>query len=72
MPRLKITTRRLTVFHGGERVSTAASRIVGYSADDVAMALGSLFRKETDAAGCVKMMDDYRIAEAKAQGAEGF
>ena len=55
-----------------ERVSTAASKIVGYSADDVSAAFDSLLRGKTDAAGCVRMMDDFRIAEAKEQGVEGF
>ncbi len=55
-----------------ERVSTAASRIIGYSATDAAAAFDSLFRKKTDVAGCIKLLDDYRIAEAKKQGAEGF
>ena len=55
-----------------ERVSTAATRIVGYSADDVAAAFDSLLRGKTDAAGCVKLMDQYRIEEAEAQGADGF
>ena len=55
-----------------ERVSTAASRIIGYSGDDMVAVIDSLFRKKTDVAGCVKLMDDYRISRAKAQGAEGF
>ncbi len=55
-----------------ERVSTAASKIVGYSAEDVASALENLLRKKTDAAGCVKIMDSLRTEEAKKQGAEAF
>ena len=55
-----------------ERVSTAASKIIGYSAEDVARAFDSLFRGKTDVDGCVKLMDDYRIKEAQTQGAEGF
>ncbi len=55
-----------------ERVSTAATRIVGYSADDVAAAFDSLLRGKTDAAGCVKMMDDARMEEARQYGADGF
>lgn len=55
-----------------ERVSTAASRIIGYSAEDVADAVNPMFRGDTDVAGCVRMMDDLRIGEAQAQGAEGF
>ena len=55
-----------------ERVSTATSRIIGYSADDVAAAFDSLFNNDTDVSGCVKLMDDYRVKEAKNQGADGF
>ncbi len=54
------------------RASTAASRVTGYSDNDVAVALDSLFRKKTDAAGCVALMDEYRIGRAHDQGAEGF
>ena len=55
-----------------QRVSTAASKIIGYSADDVAAAFLDLFQGKVDVAGCVKMMDDLRTAAARAQGAEGF
>ena len=55
-----------------ERVSTASSRIIGYSAEDVAAAVGEMLRKKTDAAGCIKLMDDRRISAAAKQGAEGF
>ena len=47
-----------------ERVSTAATRIVGYNAEDVMNAFDSLLRKKTDVAGCVRMMDEYRLQEA--------
>lgn len=55
-----------------ERVSTAASRIAGYSADDVAMIFREMFNKNTDVAGCVKLMDEYRIKEARKQKIPGF
>lgn len=55
-----------------ERVSTAASRIIGYSADDVSAAFSSLFQRKTDVDGCVRLMDEYRMEKARAQGAEGF
>ncbi len=55
-----------------ERVSTAASRIVGYSADDVAGAVTDMLRGKTDAAGCVQAMDECRRKNAAMQGAEGF
>lgn len=51
-----------------ERVSTAASKIIGYSADDVSTAFNRMLNKKTDVEGCVKLMDDYRIKEAKNQG----
>ncbi len=51
-----------------ERVSTAASRIVGYSADDVADAFAALLRGRTDVAGCVAMMDAARLREAGLEG----
>ncbi len=54
------------------RVSTAASRIIGYNAEEVSDALNQLFRKKMNVAGCVEKMDDYRISEAKKQGADGF
>ncbi len=55
-----------------ERVSTAASKIVGYSAEDVADAFAGLLSGRTDADGCVRLMDERRIAAAAAQGAAGF
>ena len=54
------------------RVSTAATWVIGYSADNVAADLNRLFRNETDVKGCVELMDEKRIALAKAQGTEGF
>lgn len=55
------------------RASTSASQIIGYSGDDdVVTALDSLFRKKTDVAGCVKLLDEYRIRRAHEEGAEGF
>lgn len=55
-----------------ERVSTAASKIIGYSADDVSAAFDRMFNKKTDVAGCVRLMDDYRVKEAKKQGEAVF
>ncbi len=47
-----------------ERVSTAASRIVGYSGDDTVSALRKLFKGEIDVKGCVAEMDGMRREEA--------
>ena len=55
-----------------ERVSTAASRIVGYSADDMVNALNELFRKKVDVKGCVELMDKNLKAEAENQAADAF
>ncbi len=54
------------------RASTSASKITGFSGDDVAAALDRFFRKKTDAEGCIKLMDEYRIMEAGKQGNKNF
>ncbi len=48
-----------------QRVSTAASRIVGYSADDMVKVINELLSKRTDVEGCVRMMDEYRRSETE-------
>ncbi len=53
-----------------ERVSTASTKIVGYSADDMMNALNALFRGEITVDACVKRMDENRLAKARAEGAE--
>ena len=55
-----------------QRSSTASPRIAGYVQQDVAAAVKKLLRGEVDAAGCVALMDEYRIAAAGELGAEGF
>ncbi len=55
-----------------ERVSTAASRVTGYSAEDMVSALNSLFNKEISVNECVRLMDEYRVTQAQKQGMEGF
>lgn len=55
-----------------ERVSTAASRIAGYSGDDTAALIRALLAGETDSAQCVAEMDRVRMEEAKKQGVPGF
>ncbi len=54
------------------RVSTAASRVIGYSADEVAAIFKDMFLGRVDAAGCVKRMDESRIATAGREGVDGF
>ncbi len=49
-----------------ERVSTASTKIVGYSADDMMQALNALFRGDMSVAECVKRMDENRIEKARA------
>ena len=55
-----------------ERASTANSKIIGYSQQDMGTAVQKLFQGEVDAAGCVALMDEYRIAAARELGTEGF
>ncbi len=54
------------------RASTAASKIRGYSDEDVSAALGEMFRGRTDAAGCVELLDRYRVERVKARETAGF
>ena len=54
------------------RVSTAASRVIGYSADEVAAVFTDMFLGRIDVAGCVKRMDEKRIATARSEGVDGF
>ncbi len=51
-----------------ERVSTAVTKIVGYSAQDMADIFNRLFKNEIDVDECLRLMDEYRIAEAQEQG----
>ena len=55
-----------------ERVSTAASKIIGYSADDMTALINRVLRGEISVDECVRLMDESRIAEARAQGIDGF
>ncbi len=54
------------------RASTSASKVKGFSCDDVAVALNELYKKKTDVNGCIKIMDELRIKAAAEQGVEGF
>lgn len=55
-----------------ERASTANPKVIGYSQQEMGDAVRKLFQGEVDAAGCVALMDEYRIDAAKELGAEGF
>ena len=49
-----------------QRVSTTASKLVGYSGDDMVAAMGELFAHRTDVPGCVALMDQYRAERLRA------
>ena len=49
-----------------ERVSTASTRIAGYSGDDMNAAMERLFRRRVDVDGCLRLMDEMRLAAAAA------
>lgn len=57
---------------GKERVSTASTRIIGYSAVTMKDLLNDMFRGKLDVDSCLQRMDESRIAAARGQGAEGF
>ena len=55
-----------------QRTSTAEPKIIGYTQPETASAVQELFLGNVDVAGCVKLMDEYRMASAKALGTPGF
>lgn len=54
------------------RASTAAPKIIGFTQNDVGVAVQEMLMGNVDVEGCIKLMDDARIAGAKALGTEGF
>ena len=54
------------------RASTANPKIIGYTQQEMGAAVQKLLQGEVDAAGCVALMDEYRIAAARELGTEGF
>lgn len=55
-----------------QRTSTAEPKVIGYTQRETGSAVQELFLGNVDAAGCVKLMDDYRMTSAKALGTPGF
>ena len=64
----KMVTDAAGSIAANERVSTAASRIQGYSAEDVASAFDELLRGRTTPSGCVELMDNLRLEQREKQG----
>lgn len=54
------------------RASTANPRIIGYTQQDMGTAVQKLLSGEVDTEGCIALMDEARMAAARALGAEGF
>lgn len=61
----KMVTNAITSIEAHERVSTAWPKIIGYNQTDVGNAILKLFQGEVDVEGCIKLMDESRIAAAK-------
>ncbi len=55
-----------------ERVSTASTKIIGYSAENTVAALNRLLRKNISVAQCIASMDSDRINAAASLGTPGF
>ncbi len=55
-----------------ERVSTANTKVIGYSAEEAVGALNKLFLGQTTIAECIRKMDEDRRAAAKQLGIAGF
>lgn len=54
------------------RASTANSKILGYTQQDMGAAVQKLLSGEVDTEGCIALMDEARMAAARALGADGF
>ncbi|MCQ2436933.1 MAG: ABC transporter substrate-binding protein [Clostridia bacterium] len=55
-----------------QRVSTANPKIIGYTQGETGSAFQELFMGNVDVAGCLDLLDSYRIATCTAMGIEGF
>ncbi len=67
-----MVTEAMASIEANRRVSTARLKIIGYEQNDVGNAILQMFQGKVDVEGCIKLMDEYRIAEAKEMQAEGF
>ncbi len=67
-----MVTENLDAINALQRTSTAEPKIVGYVQSDAGRAVRELLMGNVDPAGCVELMDEYRIAFARALGVEGF
>lgn len=59
--RSHMVTNAMPSIQANQRVSTAESKIVGYSQEDTASAFVDLFKGKVDVDGCIKLMDKYRM-----------
>lgn len=55
-----------------QRTSTAEPKIIGYTQNETGSAIQELLMGNVDVAGCVALMDEYRMNSAKALGTPGF
>ena len=55
-----------------QRTSTAEPKIIGYTQAETGSAVQELFMGNVDVAGCIDLMDGYRMTTAAARGVEGF
>lgn len=67
-----MVTDAIVSIEANQRVSTAWPKIIGYQQNDMGAAVLKLFKGEVDVAGCVRLMDEYRIKAARDLGAAGF
>lgn len=68
----QMVTDAMPSIEAHRNVSVAVPMIVGYTQNDVGEAFRQLFDGEVDVAGCIKLMDEMRIEEARKLGVPGF
>ena len=57
-----MVTNAMGSIQAKERVSTAVSKVIGYSTDDMDAAFQKLFAHEVDVEGCIQLLDEARLA----------
>lgn len=59
-----MVTEALASIERLQRTSTANPKIIGYTQSETGSAIQELLLGNVDAAGCVKLMDDYILCES--------
>ena len=68
----EMVTAAMDSINQHQRTSTAEPKVIGYTQNETGSAFQELFMGSVDVAGCIELMDQYRMTSAKALGTPGF